>query len=303
MTRFQLPALGSWKPLGGSSRLTLWNFEASAQAFVSSIKQRVDCSVRSLILTFLAVVALAVLSGCARNPEEIARIDEHERQIGEEQHEALLTRFGGASDAPEAAYLNGLGQKLAAAAGLQGECTYTLVNSDVVNAFAVPGCYIYVTRGLMALMNSEAKLAAVLGHELGHIIADHSEDQQRRSLLRQLGVLAVALTTESPTLTQIAGGTAELFTLRYSRQHEHEADEFAVKNLIATGYDPYAAADALNALGRHERISQQRGGPNLNAIPEWGRTHPLAENRVERVRAAAKSAGATPNEVPEREAR
>ena len=67
-----------------------------------------------------------------------------------------------------------VGEKIAAAAGLQGECTFTLVNSDVVNAFAVPGCYIYVTRGLMGIVNSEAELASVLAHEVGHIVAAHN---------------------------------------------------------------------------------------------------------------------------------
>lgn len=265
------------------------------------MKKRFAWSARNLVLAFFAAAAPVMLTGC-ESPEEIARVEEHERQIGEEQHQMLLTQFGGGYDGPEAVYLNNLGKKLAAAAGLEGECRFTLVNTDVVNAFAVPGCYIYVTRGLMALMNSEAELAGVLGHELGHIVADHSEQQQRRSLLRQLGVLAVALATESETLTRIAGGAAELFTLRYSRKHENEADEFAVKNLIAAGYDPYAAADALEALGRHEQFSEQGGGPDLHAIPEWGRTHPLAENRVERVRAAAQATGVAPDQLPENEA-
>lgn len=256
---------------------------------------------RDLLVAMLAPAALALLAGCNFGPEQSGRIDEHERAIGEEQHQLLLTQFGGAYDAPEAAYLKDLGQRLASAAGLEGECTFTLVNTDVVNAFAAPGCYIYLTRGLMAFVNSEAELAAILGHELGHIVRDHSEQQQRRSVLRQLGVLAVALATDSQTLTRIAGGAAELFTLRYSRKHEHQADLFAVETLIASGYDPYAAVDVLNSLDRHEQF-QKRGGPDLHSIPEWGRTHPLAESRIERVREAAEAAGARRGQLPEKEA-
>jgi len=153
----------------------------------------------------------------------------------------------------------------------------------------------------MGLANSEAELAAILGHELGHVVRDHGEQQQRRSVLRQLGVLAVALASESETLTRIAGGAAELFTLRYSRKHEHEADDFAVRTLVASGYDPYAAADILQSLGRHEQLEQNSGGPNLYSMPEWGRTHPLAESRTERVREAAKNTGVAPDDLPEKE--
>ena len=103
----------------------------------------------------------------------------------------MLAEFGGSYDAPEAVYVARIGEKIASAADLGGQCRFTLVNSDVVNAFAVPGCYIYVTRGLMGIVNSEAELAAVLAHEVGHIVARHSQRQQRRSLWRSLGVLAV----------------------------------------------------------------------------------------------------------------
>ena len=237
-----------------------------------------------------ALAAAALATACGEAPEERAQVGEEERRIGAGQHDALLAQFGGAYQGPEAAYFRALGEKVAAAAGLEGDCTFTLVNTDVVNAFAVPGCYIYLTRGMMSIVNSEAELVSVIGHELGHILEDHSEQQQQRSLLRQLGVLAVALATESETLTRIAGGAAQLFTFRYSRTHEHEADVHAVRSLIAAGYDPYEAADMLEALGRHEKF--QQGGEDHHAIPEWGRTHPLTRARVERVRKAAAEAGA-----------
>lgn len=248
----------------------------------------------------LAAAAL-VLSACGDGGEQKREIEEQERRFGAEQHEALLAQFGGAYRGPEAGYMEQVGGEIASAAGLADQCTFTLVNTDVVNAFAVPGCYIYLTRGLMGLMNSEAQLAAVLAHEVGHIVADHSERQQQRSLLRQLGVLAVGLATESELLTRIAGGAAELFTLRYSRTHEHEADELAIRYLIEAGYDPFAAADMLDALARHERF-QQAGGNDVHALPEWARTHPLTGNRIERVRAAAQATGVEPDALPEREA-
>lgn len=250
---------------------------------------------------FVFALASLALASCGGEREHVAEIEEHERRLGAEQHEALLTQFGGAYRGPEAGYLDRIGEEIAAAAGLEGECTFTLVNTDVVNAFAVPGCYIYLTRGLMALMGSEAELASVLAHEVGHIVADHSERQQQRSLLRQLGVIAVGWATESEFLMGLAGGAAELFTLRYSRAHEHEADELAIRYLVQAGYDPYAAAEMLEALSRHEAF-EQGGGANVHALPEWARTHPLTGNRIERVREEARATGVAPDALPDRRA-
>lgn len=255
---------------------------------------------KKLLLSLLVVPMLALSSGCSSDPAQTAAVEEDEKHYGAEQHEQLLQQFGGAYSGPESQYLKQVGENLARTAGLEGDCTFSLVNTDVTNAFAVPGCYIYVTRGLMGLMNSEDELASVLGHELGHIIADHSEQQQQRSMLRQLGVVAIALVTDSPALTRIAGGAAQLFTLRYSRTHEYEADDFAVKMLAEANYDPFAAADMLDALGRYEAF-HRASEPEGHAVPEWGRTHPLTDRRIDRVRQAAQAAGRQPGERPERE--
>jgi predicted Zn-dependent protease len=176
------------------------------------------------------------------------------------------------------------------------------VNSDVVNAFAVPGCYIYVTRGLMGIVNSEAELASVLAHEVGHIVAAHNRRQQRRSLWRSLGVWAVGAITRSEDLTRIAGRAAEYFTLRYSRNQEYEADDLGVRYLAAAGYDPWAASDMLAALGRHEQyMGLTRGRDEARAIPEWALTHPLAGHRVERAAATARATGIADGALPELE--
>ena len=250
----------------------------------------------------LVPLLVALLAGCGGD-EGGPAIRDDERELGAQQHPQLLAAFGGAYEAPEAAYARRLGEKVAAAAGLEGQCTFTLVNTDVVNAFAVPGCYIYVTRGLMAIVNSEAELSAVLAHEVGHIVGAHSRRQQRSSLLRSLGVLAVGLVTGSERLTRLAAGAAELFTLRYSRGQEYEADQLGIRYLAASGYDPHAAADMLEALGRNEQfVARTRGRDEASSIPEWARTHPLTGNRVERAGELAAATGVARGGLPEHEA-
>ncbi len=256
---------------------------------------------RPALLPLAAVLAL--LSRCGGGGGDYEpEVRAAEKKIGAEQHPQLLAEFGGAYRAPEADYAGRVGGKIAAAAGLEGECTFTLVNSDVVNAFAVPGCYIYVTRGLMGIVNSEAELASVLAHEVGHIVAAHNRRQRNRSLLRSIGVWAVGAVTGSEDLTRIAGRAAEYFTLRYSRTQEYEADDLGIRYLAAAGYDPYAAGDMLDALGRHEQyMGRNRGHDEARAIPEWARTHPLAGNRVERAARAASATGIADGAIPELE--
>ena len=252
------------------------------------------------------VLAASLVAGCGGGGEEEhePEIRPSERRLGTEQHPQLLAEFGGAYDAPEARYAVRLGERIAAAAGLEGQCTFTLVNSDVVNAFAVPGCYIYVTRGLMGIVNSEAELASVLAHEVGHIVAAHNRRQQTRSIWRSLGVLAVGLLSGSERLTQMAGHAAQYFTLRYSRKHEYEADDLGIRYLAAAGYDPYAAAGMLAALGRQEQfLAITRGRDEARGIPEWARTHPLTEARVERAGEIAAATGHAPDALPENELR
>lgn len=251
----------------------------------------------------LLAIALFCLCSCGSEPtpEYKPEVSENDRQVGAEQHEQLLAEFGGAYPGRQAEYIETIGKKVARAAGLGEDCTFTLVNSDVVNAFAVPGCYIYVTRGLLAIVGSEAELASVLAHEVGHIVGAHPQRQQSRSLWRTLGVLAISL-VGSEQLTRFAGQAAQFFSLRYSRTQEYEADALGIRYLQGAGYDPYAAADMLAALGRQERFMLETGGHDeARAIPEWARSHPLTERRIVRARETAQASGLDDDALPENE--
>ncbi len=250
-------------------------------------------------------VASAILfaASCATidSTPDAPSITQQDRSQAAQTHPQLLQQLGGAVEGPAAAYVAGVGERIANAAGVPGQCTFTLVNSDVPNAFAIPGCYIYVTRGILALMNSEDELASVLGHEIGHVVADHSARRQNTATLTGLGAILAGILTGSGEIAQAASQAAQLLTLSYSRDQEFESDDLGVRYLQRAGYNPYASADLLRSLGMQEALSARIANRDAaSATPSWARTHPLSADRVTRATAQAAGAGATPGNPPER---
>jgi predicted Zn-dependent protease len=234
-----------------------------------------------------------------------AQMSASERRQGAQAHPQLLAQFGGAYAGPGAAMVQQVGRRMAIQAGLSRDgsgCTVTLLNSTVPNAFAIPGCYVYVTRGLMALMNSEAELAFVLGHEIGHVAARHGQKRQRNSTIAGLGAIAAAVLTGSSTVGQLAGTLGQTAILSYSRGQEYESDRLGVQYMARLGYDPRAAAESLEALGDEERFqARQRGREDAQRAPAWMRTHPLTEQRIREVRELAAKARPQPGGVVNRD--
>ena len=245
----------------------------------------------------LAVAAFALTLGVtiaidasARTP----RVSDSARASAAQQHPQIVAQFGGAVGGPTQTYVDGVGQKIATAAGLPGRCTFTVISSEVVNAFAVPGCYIYITRGLLAIMNSEDELASVLGHEVGHITAEHSAGRQTRGTIAGIGAIAVGILTKNGQLAQLAQQAGQVYTLSYSRGQEFEADDRGVSYLLTSGYNAYAASDMLQALGVNDALSAKTTNRTAGSeIPAWARSHPLTQDRVTRSAALAQSTGAT----------
>ncbi|MBB5706650.1 putative Zn-dependent protease [Sphingopyxis panaciterrulae] len=229
-----------------------------------------------------------------------------ERQQGAEAHPQLLQEFGGAYAGPQAAYVGRVGQTIAVQSGLsnaRGDFTVTLLNSPVNNAFAIPGGYIYVTRQLMALMNDEAELAGVLGHEVGHVAAQHSKKRQkaatRNSILGVLGAVLGSAIGDNGGLLGSLGGllqnnamqVAQLATLGFSRSQELEADQLGVRYLKSAGYDPMALSTVLASLANQTNLEAKVAGGDARSIPEWASTHPDPASRVRNAQTLASRVG------------
>ncbi|MDZ4775535.1 MAG: M48 family metalloprotease [Alphaproteobacteria bacterium] len=258
--------------------------------------------VQSTVVGLIAAFVLVACATVSSTPDAPAVADAARARAGQ-QHPQIIAQFGGEVTGPTSVYVKGVGEKVATAAGLPGRCTFTVIGSDVVNAFAVPGCYIYITRGLLAIMNSEDELASVLGHEVGHVVADHSARRQNASTLSGLGALAVGILTGSGDLAQLAGQAAQVWTLGYSRDQEFESDDLGVRYLLRSGYNPFAAADMLDALGVNDALTAKTSNREAGSeIPAWARSHPLSADRVTRATAQAQAGGGVRGQPPEKAA-
>lgn len=220
-------------------------------------------------------------------------ISQREASAAAQQHPQLIQEFGGAETGARAAYVTNVGRRVAAQTGVPnatGAFTITTLNSPVMNAFAVPGGYVYITRQLLGLMDDEAELAFVLGHEVGHIAARHAQQRQSRTQRNTiLGVLGSIL--GSVVGNNVFGNLIQQNALRYaaeltasfSREQEYQADELGIRYIAAAGYDSSASAALLASLGAAEAVNARAAGrDDRRTVPSWAQTHPLSADRVRR---------------------
>ena len=247
---------------------------------------------RALLLSSLAAVAV---SACATadaqtRPVSNQQISQSEAQQGAEANVQILQEFGGAMSGSQAAYVESIGKTIAVQSGLgnaRDAFHVSLLNSSVNNAFAIPGGYIYTTRQLVTLMNNEAELAGVLGHEVGHVAARHAQRRQqaaqRNSILGAIGsILSGVLLGNSQIGQAVSQGIqqgSQLLTLKFSRSQELEADQLGQQYLTRAGYDPHAMATVLASLALQNNLDAQLQGRSAS-IPEWASTHPDPASRV-----------------------
>lgn len=238
-------------------------------------------------LLLLGVLFWPSLSGCAKNPvtgdtQLVLISEQQEIAYGREAHPEVLSQFGRLENESLQRYLDRIGQRLAALSHRPDlPWHFTVVDVPVVNAFALPGGFIYFTREILAYMNNEAELAGVLGHEIGHVTARHSVTQISRAQLASLGLGLGSIF--SPTFRQLSEfaelGVGLLF-LKYGRDAERQSDELGVGYMSQAGYDPLQLSRFFEVF---QRLQENRG----QSLPDWLSTHPAPPDRIQATRQLA----------------
>jgi predicted Zn-dependent protease len=240
------------------------------------------------------VVAAAVTVACATNPatgrRQLMLMSEAEEiALGKQADAEIRQQMGLYQDNAWQQYVNQVGQRLARASHRPNlPWTFAVVDQQAVNAFALPGGYIYLTRGILPFLRDEAEMAAVLGHEVGHVDARHSASAYSKQVLAGGGLAVTGiLFPETQPLTGLAGVGLSLVFLKHSREAELESDQLGVQYTAQSGWDPQGMPGLLTTLQRLDTASG-----NTRGVPNWAATHPLPADRVARVQdavAASKS--------------
>lgn len=246
-------------------------------------------NIRSTVFTIIVILAVGV-SGCVTleqnpvsgNKRAFGYTWEQEEQIGQESDGEIISQYGLYENDELSNYVSELGQALLEVSHLRREdtpqkfrdteFTFRVLNSPVVNAFALPGGYIYVTRGLLAHLNNEAQLAVVLGHEIAHVAARHASQRAATQQFGQLAVIGGAIIGESlgydgGSILQLSSQTAQLMFLKYGRDAERESDALGVEYSAMKNYQAAEGADFFTSL---KRISETQGG----GVPTLLSSHP-----------------------------
>lgn len=232
------------------------------------------------ILSLSAVLILFIVSACAINPvtgkKQIVLMSEaQEIAMGQQSDPEIVAFFGLYEDAELQEFITEKGKEMAAISHRPKlNYEFKIVDSPVINAFAVPGGYVYFTRGIMAHFNNEAEFAGVLGHEIGHITARHSVIQQRNQLFSQLGLLAgIILMPELGEFVQPLSEGMQLALLKFGRDAERQSDKLGVEYSSQIGYD------ATEMAGFFETLERQQENTGAQDIPPFLSTHPSPDER------------------------
>ncbi len=228
----------------------------------------------------LVITAPGLLGGCAASPS-----------VGQEMHAEIVEQGGVYDNAALQAYVNRVGQRLVANSGESGTAfTFTVVDSPDINAYALPGGYVYISRGLLAYMESEAELAGVLGHEIGHITAGHHGEQQAASVTNKVVATTAYILTGSGELATASNMYGTELVSGYGRENELEADGLGAQYMYQSGYNPDALLEVIGVLKDYERyqlVQAKSGGKKVGTYHGLYSTHPRNDQRLQKVISAA----------------
>ena len=247
-------------------------------------------------LLLLSVLGIAILISCSINPvtgkkEVMFMSEDQEKALGLQSDPGIIANYGLYQDDQLQQFINAKGKEMGAISHRPTlDYQFRILDSPVVNAFAVPGGFIYFTRGIMAHFNNEAEFAGVLGHEIGHVTARHSASQYTKQILGQGALMAGAIL--SPEIRNNMGLASQglgLLFLKFGRDDETQSDKLGVEYSTKIGYDAHEMADFFNTL---KRMRVQSGGQQL---PTFMSTHPDPGNRYQNVHNLATQMQSNPN--------
>jgi predicted Zn-dependent protease len=247
--------------------------------------------------TLLLILSLA-LSACATNPvtgesDFVLVSESDEIKQGRSYHQQIIAQYGVYEDPTLQQYVNSIGQELAAKSHRAHlKFTFTVLDSPEINAFALPGGYIYITRGIMAYLDSKAELAGVIGHEIGHVTARHSVRQQSGQKASDLLSVLISATTGVSGLGDLSNQLSTGILRGYGREHELEADRLGAEYLHLSGYDPEVMLEVIGVLKDqevYEKALAKKENRDPNIYHGVYSTHPRNDDRLKTVVRAAKN--------------
>jgi len=249
----------------------------------------------NIVKILSASALLLLLQACATNPvsgkRELAMSEGWERSVGPKYHESIMKQYQIYDDPELQKYVNDIGQRLAKKSHRPDlPFTFTLLDSPQVNAFAIPGGYVYVTRGIMAYMNKESHLAGVIGHEIGHVTGRHGAQRAAQQQVSQVATVAVAIGTGSSELLQASQILGGALMSGYGRTQELQSDRLGAEYIAQNNYTPDDMIDVIGILKNQELFNKERAkaeGREVQGYHGLYSTHPRNDQRLQEVIKAA----------------
>ncbi len=255
---------------------------------------------KKILTPIIITLCYSLLTACATNPvtgrQDIVLMSEHQEiAIGKKMHDELVAKGSVYQDKKLQQYVTDIGNKLETSSHRSNlDYTFTVVDSPDINAYALPGGYIYINRGLLAYLNNETQLAAVLAHEIGHVTARHSVRQQTASAASGILAAIAYVGTGSKDLAEASNMAGTALVRGYGREHELEADRLGAEYLHNTDYNPDGLIDVITILKNQEqynRLKAKEQGKSVQSYHGLFSTHPRNDRRLHEVVSKAKSLG------------